>query len=164
MPRKQVIQLALSYSKRQVIQEVFFNENYVVLHPGVRSYESHDRGGSGTGSPEHEVRYYSFEMFREKIIDTGAEYIACDEYLMKPDRKLEEALKRSSTTAMSLNAIETTIRMNDRLTKDVTEYQPDLIVSDSVCFSGGNYWRRNTRFRWSALQQRLLSINIPAGI
>ena len=26
----------------------------------------------------HEVRYYSFEMFREKIIDTGAEYIACD--------------------------------------------------------------------------------------
>ena len=84
----------------------------------------------------HEVRYYSFEMFREKIIDTGAEYIACDEYLMKPDRKLEEALKRSSTTAMSLNAIETTIRMNDRLTKDVTEYQPDLIVSDSVCFWG----------------------------
>lgn len=82
----------------------------------------------------HEVRYYSFEMFREKIIDTGAEYIACDEYLMKPDRKLEEALKRSSTTAMSLNAIETTICMNDRLTKDVTEYQPDLIVSDSVCF------------------------------
>ena len=105
--------------------------------PAFGQYESHDRGAFGNWFRRgHEVRYYSFEMFREKIIDTGAEYIACDEYLMKPDRKLEEALKRSSTTAMSLNAIETTIRMNDRLTKDVTEYQPDLIVSDSVCFSG----------------------------
>ena len=93
MPRKQVIQLALSYSKRQVIQEVFFNENYVVLciaaflviriPRGIEAVRELVRRG-------HEVRYYSFEMFREKIIDTGAEYIACDEYLMNHRiRKLE---------------------------------------------------------------------------
>lgn len=84
----------------------------------------------------HKVRYYSFENFRERIEDTGAEYVACDQYLLKPDKKMEKALKRSSTTAMTLNAVETTIMMNSMLVKDIEREKPDLIVTDSVCFWG----------------------------
>lgn len=42
----------------------------------------------------HEVLYYSFSMFREKIEGAGAKYIECDRYLLelkaedeKKDRK-----------------------------------------------------------------------------
>lgn len=84
----------------------------------------------------HEIRYYSFETFREKIEDAGATYIACDKFLPEADAKMAAGLKRSSTTAMSLTGIETTVMMNDMLIKDVEGFKPDLIVSDSVCFWG----------------------------
>lgn len=84
----------------------------------------------------HHIRYYSFETFREKIEGTGAVYIGCDKFIPEADEKMAAGLKRSSTTAMSLTGIETTIMMNDMLIKEVESFKPDLIVSDSVCFWG----------------------------
>ena len=46
----------------------------------------------------HQVRYYSFEMFREKIESTGAEFICCDPYL--PEMTDEEMLKLLATDGM----------------------------------------------------------------
>lgn len=84
----------------------------------------------------HAVRYYSFEDFREKIEDAGAVFVPCDSYLPGLDKRSEARLRRVSTTEMSVQAFETTRLMDGMLAKDVARYQPDLIVSDSVCFWG----------------------------
>ena len=35
----------------------------------------------------HEIRYYSFEEFREKIEDTGAVFVSIDSYLPPLDKE-----------------------------------------------------------------------------
>ena len=82
------------------------------------------------------VRYYSFEEFREKVEATGAEYVSCDRFLPGLSAWEEAALKRVSTTEMSVVALRTTGRMDDFLREQVEEFRPDVIVSDSVCFWG----------------------------
>ncbi len=42
----------------------------------------------------HEVLYYSFSMFREKIEGVGAKYIECDRYLSELKAKDEKKLER----------------------------------------------------------------------
>lgn len=84
----------------------------------------------------HQVRYYSFEEFRGKIEGAGARFIPCDSYLPPLDGKAERRIRKVSTTEMSVQSFGTTARMDAALSRDVTEFQPDLIVSDSVCFWG----------------------------
>ena len=84
----------------------------------------------------HQVRYYSFEMFREKIESTGAEFISCDEYLPDLNDKEMEGMKSVSPVQMTLTDIEITICMDPMLSKDVETGKPDCIVADSVCFWG----------------------------
>lgn len=84
----------------------------------------------------HEIRYYSFEEFREKIEDTGACFISCDACLTPLDRESEKRMRRVSTTEMSVRAFELTARMDGMLSKEIADFRPDLIVSDSACFWG----------------------------
>ena len=82
------------------------------------------------------VRYYSFAEFREKIRQTGAEFIPCDEFLPGLSPEQESALKRVSTTEMSVTALRTTAKMDGFLREQVEQFRPDVILSDSVCFWG----------------------------
>ncbi|MBQ6927451.1 MAG: glycosyl transferase [Oscillospiraceae bacterium] len=84
----------------------------------------------------HEVRYYSFEEFRQKIEDTGAAFIACDAYLTPLDRESERRMRRVSTTEMSVRAFEMTAAMDGMLADEIAQFRPDLVVSDSACFWG----------------------------
>lgn len=84
----------------------------------------------------NKIRYYSFEMFRDKIEDTGACFISCNQYLPKLNKREEDALRKVSTTEMSVNAIRTTVLMDGMLEEEVKAFHPDLVVSDSVCFWG----------------------------
>ena len=84
----------------------------------------------------HEIRYYSFEEFREKIEGAGAVFIPCDGYLPPIDKKAEKRLRRVSTTEMSVQSFRTTAAMDAQLAADVAAFGPDLIVSDSACFWG----------------------------
>ena len=82
------------------------------------------------------VRYFSFEEFREKIENTGAEFIACDSFLPELTKEQEEAVKNVSTTEMTILDLQTTARMDGFLKEQVETFAPDVIVSDSVCFWG----------------------------
>lgn len=82
------------------------------------------------------VKYFSFEEFREKIEKTGAEFISCDRFLPELSKKEETALKNVSTTEMTIVDLRTTAKMDAFLAKQVEEFKPDVIVSDSVCFWG----------------------------
>lgn len=84
----------------------------------------------------HQVRYYSFEMFREKIESTGAEFVCCDPYLPELTDEEMDGMKNVSPVQMTLTDIAITIRMDPMLSKDVKTEKPDCIVADSVCFWG----------------------------
>ena len=84
----------------------------------------------------HTIRYYSFEEFRGKIEDTGAVFIPCDGWLPPADAKTEKRLRRVSATEMSVQSFGTLARMDGFLTREIADFQPDGIVSDSACFWG----------------------------
>ena len=84
----------------------------------------------------HEIRYYSFEMFRQKLEDAGATVVLCDGLLAPLDKGAEKRLKKVSTSEMSVQSFETTARLDGTIAADVAAFRPDLIVSDSACFWG----------------------------
>ena len=84
----------------------------------------------------NEVRFYSFNQFEEKIKASGAEFISCDEFLGQLTEKEENNLKKVSTTEMSIQDLRITVNMNDFLGKEFSEFRPDVVYTDSVCFWG----------------------------
>ncbi len=84
----------------------------------------------------HEVRYYSFEDFREKIEGTGAEFVPCDAYLPPIDEKAERRLRKVSTTEMSVQSFRTVANLDPLVSADVASWRPDVVVTDSACFWG----------------------------
>jgi MGT family glycosyltransferase len=84
----------------------------------------------------HEVRYYSFEEFREKIEGTGAQFVACDAYLPSVDERAERKLRKVSTTEMSVQSFRTVANLDPIVSEDVASWCPDVVVTDSACFWG----------------------------
>lgn len=92
----------------------------------------------------NEVRFYSFNEFKDKIEKTGANFISCDSFLEELSSKEEENLKKVSTTEMTIQDIKATLNMDGFLDKEFKEFQPDVIYTDSVCFWGKlNAWKHN---------------------
>ena len=84
----------------------------------------------------HDIRYYSFEAFRQRIEATGAAFVPCDRFLPPLTAESERRLKRVSTTEMSVQSFRTTANMDATLTRDIETFHPDLVISDSACFWG----------------------------
>ena len=91
----------------------------------------------------NEVRFYSFLEFKEKIEKTGAAFIACDSYLPEITKEELDNLMKVNTTEMTIQDIRTTLRMNDFLEQEFTQFKPDVIYTDSVCF-----WGKLTAFKY----------------
>ena len=90
----------------------------------------------------HAVRFYSFEVFREKIEAAGVEFVPCDGYLPPLSEKEQAGLMKVSTTGMTLQDIRVTLAMNDFLEAEFAEFKPDVVYSDAVCFWGKlNAWK-----------------------
>ena len=83
-----------------------------------------------------EVRFYSFDEFRDKIVKTGAVFISCDRFLAKLSKQEEENMKNINTTEMSIQDIRITISMTDFLDSEYKSFRPDVVYSDSACFWG----------------------------
>lgn len=84
----------------------------------------------------HQVFYFSFEMFREKIEKAGAKFIGCDDYDFEMEDK-ENADRVSKDTAFATELlVSSTLALDEMTSKKIQEIQPDLIVSDSVAFWG----------------------------
>ena len=89
-----------------------------------------------------EVRFYSFEEFREKIKKTGAVFVSCDGFLPELNKREEKSLKQVSTTEMTIQDIRITLAMDAFLHEEFTSFQPDVVYTDSVCFWGKlNAWK-----------------------
>ncbi len=83
----------------------------------------------------HEIWYYSFNDFKEKIEGAGAKFISCDKYL--PELKPGDEKKIGKDFAALIEMIvDTTIALDEKVRSELKDFNPDCIVSDSLCSWG----------------------------
>lgn len=95
-------------------------------------------------SAGHEVYYFSFEQFKEKIEKAGASFISCDgcDFEMEDKENADKVGKDMAFAAELL--VNSTLALDDMVSEKVKEIKPDLIVSDSVA-----YWGKLTAIKYN---------------
>ena len=84
----------------------------------------------------HEVFYFSFETFRERLEEAGAHFIGCDGYDFEmEDKENADRIGKDKVFATEL-LVSSTLALDEMTSEKITEIKPDLIVSDSVAFWG----------------------------
>ncbi len=85
----------------------------------------------------HEVIYYSYTQFKEKIESMGAKFVACDDYDIEQKLTPEDATRIGKDLAFSTEIlVDTTLALDDMVCKQMKELQPDCIVADSMAVWG----------------------------
>lgn len=85
----------------------------------------------------HEVVYYSYNQFREKIESLGASFISCDDYDTEQKLSPEDVTKLGKNMAFSTQVlVDTTLALDDMVCKHMQELKPDCIVADSMAVWG----------------------------
>lgn len=88
-----------------------------------------------TGSG-HEIYYFSFEMFREKIENAGAVFIPCDGYdFDMEDKENADRVGKDQAFAVEL-LVSSTLALDEMVTEKIEELKPDVIVADSIAYWG----------------------------
>lgn len=91
----------------------------------------------------HEIFYFSFDMFRDKIKNTGATYISCDGYdLDIQDEDAADRVGKDMAFATEL-LVKSTLSLDEMVSEKVALIKPDMIVSDSVA-----YWGKLTALKY----------------
>lgn len=83
----------------------------------------------------HRVRYYSTSEFRDKIESTGAEYVSIEKYMPPAPEDLDKKVGKDFASLIEM-VVDTTLNLDDVIKEELTVFQPDCIISDSVCFWG----------------------------
>lgn len=85
----------------------------------------------------HEVRYYSYECMKEKILSTGAEYISCDAYDFEQDISPADGKQIAEDMSFAIEVlVNSTLAMDEALLEEIKEWSPDCIVADSMALWG----------------------------
>ena len=85
----------------------------------------------------HEVYYYSYENMKEKIEESGANFIACDKFDSQTKLTNEDKEKIAKDLVFSTNLIvDMTLNLDDAILKEMQELKPDIIIGDSMAFWG----------------------------
>ena len=85
----------------------------------------------------HEVRYFSYECMKEKIISTGAEYISCDVYDYEQNIKPEDGKRIAEDMSFAIEIlVNSTLALDEALLEQINEWDPDCIVADSMALWG----------------------------
>lgn len=85
----------------------------------------------------HEVLYYSYEPFRQKIEEAGAKFVPCDEFDAELRLTGEEIARLGSDLALSTRVlVDTTLALDDMVCAEMERLMPDCIVADSMAVWG----------------------------
>jgi MGT family glycosyltransferase len=91
----------------------------------------------------HEIWYFSFEPFREKIEASGAHFIPCDGYDFEMEDK-ENGARVGKDKAFAVELlVNSTLALDEMAAENIERIRPDLIVSDSVA-----YWGKLTAMKY----------------
>ena len=115
----------------------------------------------------HQVRYYSFEPFREKLEAAGAEVICCDGAMPPAPRNLDKKVGRDFADLVEMT-VDTTLALEEQVCRELEDFQPDVIVADSVCFWGKLFARKlgipyvcsTTTFAFNQYSARLMKAGV----
>ena len=84
----------------------------------------------------HQVWYFSFEEFREKVEGVGAAFIGCDGYDFEmEDKGNADRVGKDKVYATEL-LVSSTLALDEMTARVLGEIKPDIVVSDSVAFWG----------------------------
>ena len=84
----------------------------------------------------HQVYYFSFAPFREKIEQAGAVFIGCDGYGFEmEDKENADRVGKDMAFAAEL-LVSSTLALDEMTSAWIDRIRPDLIVSDSVAYWG----------------------------
>ncbi len=85
----------------------------------------------------HAVRYYSFEMFREKIESTGAAFIPVDDYCAEMQLSPADGKRIATDVAFATKVLaDTTLALDEAMLTELQAFQPNVIVADSMALWG----------------------------
>lgn len=85
----------------------------------------------------HQVWYYSYRAFREKIESAGAVFVPCDDYDMEQKLSAKEATRIGKDLAFSTKIlVDTTLALDPKVCADMEQLKPDCIVADSMALWG----------------------------
>ena len=85
----------------------------------------------------HRVVYYSYDEFREKIEDAGAEFISCNGNDAQLHLTKEEGAKIGADLALSTRVlVDTTLSLDEPVCRAMERLKPDCIVADSMAVWG----------------------------
>ena len=85
----------------------------------------------------HEVLYYSYNLFKEKIEETGAKFVSCDDFDAEQHIDPKDAKRVGSDLAFSTKLlVDTTLALDDMVCAEMERLQPDCIVADSMAVWG----------------------------
>ncbi len=83
----------------------------------------------------HTVFYYEVPEFRERIEAAGAQLADITPYMPPVPDNIDQIAGKDFASLIEMVA-DTTLGLHDRIAEDIACHQPDVIVSDSVCFWG----------------------------
>ncbi len=85
----------------------------------------------------HEVFYYSYNSMREKIEETGATFISCDDYDTEQKLSAKDSARVGKDLAFSTKIlVDTTLALDDKVCREMEKLKPDCIVADSMALWG----------------------------
>ena len=85
----------------------------------------------------HNVWYYSYNILREKIEETGATFVSCDEYDSEQKLDCKDSARVGKDLAFSTKIlVDTTLALDDKVCREMMELKPDCIVADSMALWG----------------------------
>lgn len=85
----------------------------------------------------HQVWYYSYELMRQKIEDTGAIFVSCDEFDTQQHLSPRDAARVGKDLAFSTKIlVDTTLALDEPVCREMERLEPDCIVADSMAVWG----------------------------
>ena len=90
----------------------------------------------------HEVHYYSFREFRDRIENTGAACICCDEYMPPAPADIDKKVGRDLASLISMT-VHVTLAMEERILKEFGEARLHRVrfhlhLGKALCQKAGN--------------------------
>lgn len=118
----------------------------------------------------HQVWYYSYAPFREKIKSAGANFLSCDQYDMEQKLTPKQASRMGKDLALSTGVlVDTTLALGNAVCGELEALQPDCIVYDSMAIWGKAFAQKlgipcvcsTTTFAFNQHTAKLMKQSLP---